>query len=170
MPFSEKIILVSHDSVFLGLKAVDETNGIQKEVNISSLIDEKFTNKSSIISSSVPDEPFFASKPRASSTSSVVSKTSDINHLKVRLGQTAVKIDTELPKIHDMGIKKIKKKCSFIEADIHRLYAKYKMLVHLSVGKNPNHSIKAGISREVLLRAIIGRVFVCYGYYVQWDL
>ena len=80
------------------------------------------------------------------------------------------------------GHQKNQKKCSFIEADIHRLYAKYKMLVHLSVGKNPNHSIKAGISRDVFIESyhgtpelnfVLGRIFDCIDQdqseNISWD-
>lgn len=64
----------------------------------------------------------------------------------------------------------LRKKCKFCESDIHKLYAKYKTLLHLSIAKNPAHSIKDGISKEMFVESysgtpelnfVLARIFDC---------
>jgi Ca2+-binding EF-hand superfamily protein len=157
IPYSEKVLVVSHD---IGL------NDSQESANRSfTQIEEKFAIKASNFSAV---QTFTSMSHNRPVERRVKTPRYSFNQLKVKLGQTAVKIDTELPKLFDLGMQKLKNKCSFPEAEIHKLYAKYKMLLHLSIARNPSHSIWDGVSRETFvdsyrgseeLNFVLGRVF-----------
>ena len=161
IPFTEKILLVSHTlSSLPSPQTLD--SGVRSQF---SQIEEKFSNKTSNFSSTqatiLPPNLHKAEKPAKPAKYT-------FNQLKVKLGRAAVKIDTELPKLFDIGMQKLRKKCSFTESEIHKLYAKYKMLLHLSIARNPAHSIWDGISKEIFvdsyrgtneLNFVLGRVF-----------
>ena len=169
--YSDKVIIVSHDIEF---KPINDLSGNQilKKIDkpLASQIENKFSMKLSNISiDQMQDTQYIPNKTFTHFSKTTTNKL-NLNQLKVKLGQVAVKIDTELPKLFDLGMSKIKKKCSFYESEIHHLYAKYKMLVHLSIGKNPNHNIKSGITRETFIESyhgtpelnfVLGRIFDC---------
>lgn len=163
IPFTEKILLVSHNLSSIPIPS-PQSSFFQSQF---SKLEEKFSNKTSNFSSSqVTNLP-----PNTNPIDTPVKPAKySFNQLKVKLGQTAVKIDTELPKIFDLGMSNLRKKCKFCESDIHKLYAKYKTLLHLSIAKNPAHSIKDGISKEMFVESysgtpelnfVLARIFDC---------
>ena len=96
------------------------------------------------------------------------SKLGSFEKLKINLGDVSSKIDKTFPRIHEQGLKQLKKKYKFSEGELHRLYAKFKLLVLLSYGINPEHKISCGISRQSFidyygkskeLAYALGRVF-----------
>lgn len=161
IPFNEKILLVSHTLSSLPSPQAQDS-GFRSQF---SQIEEKFSNKTSNFSSTQATTlPINPQKPEKTGKPAKYT----FNQLKVKLGQAAVKIDTELPKLFDLGMQKLRRKCSFSESEIHKLYAKYKMLLHLSIARNPAHSIWHGISKEIFvdsyrgsneLNFVLGRVF-----------
>lgn len=163
-PYNEKIVIVSHSMLF---GKQDQRVDLGSR-SILSQIEEKFSNKTSNLSCLPPEKPAVRAKSLAEQP--LRGQKCTFNQLKVKLGQTAVQIDTELPKLFDLGMQKMKSKCSFSESEIHKLYAKFKMLLHLSIAKNTNHSIWAGISKDIFiesyhgsdeLKFVLGRIFDC---------
>lgn len=156
VPYTEKILVVSQDTLFVGFDKYSQ-------------IEEKLPFRP-------PGSSYSQIRPATNGTNrnllnKNIKKKMNLTQLKVKLGQTAVKIDNELPKLFNIGISKLKKKYRFSEAELHKLYAKYKMLVHLSIAKNPSHSIFSGISREIFIESyhgtpelnfVLGRVFDCF--------
>mmetsp|Transcript_30345 Transcript_30345/g.29993 ORF Transcript_30345/g.29993 Transcript_30345/m.29993 type:complete len:302 (-) Transcript_30345:236-1141(-) len=74
-----------------------------------------------------------------------------LNRLKLRLGQAALLIDQKLPKLCQQGSKHLMKKYNFGITQLHKLYAKYKMLVLLSVARDLDHDISQGIERSIFI-------------------
>lgn len=162
VPYTEKILIVSQDTSFVGLEGQGE-GVINKEIE-----------------GKIPLKPNGYShvqvRPSTNKTSrSLINQSANtrmnLNQLKIKLGQTAVKIDNELPKLFNLGMHKLKSNYRFTEAELHKLYAKYKMLVHLSIAKNPNHNIFSGISKDVFVESyqgspelifVLGRIFDCF--------
>ena len=151
-PFNEQVLIVSTEMYFSGLQSS----------NIEDLIPLKPPNSAF--------KPVRAGQVPVKSSSKALEAKLSLNQLKVKLGQTAVKIDTKLPKLFDLGMEKLRLKCRFSEAELHKLYAKYKMLVHLSIAKNPSHDIFAGISKETFIESyqgskelsfVLSRIFDC---------
>lgn len=181
IPYSDKVVIVSPTAEF---KGIIDLNSSDLNKSVALQVEDKFSTKTSTIyQNKTYTTQFFPNH-----TTSNFSKTSrspkklSINDLKIRLGQIAVKIDTELPKLFDIGMDKLKKKCSFSESEIHKLYAKYKMLLHLSIAKDPNHNIKTGISKEIFIESyygtkelnfVLSRIFDCidqdHGGTISWD-
>lgn len=173
IPFNEKIVIVSIDENFKGIYehgTMESINESQISNSLITQIEHRIVTKTSNISSKPFELGFTLPKASPRMSGRVKNGKLSINQLKVKLGQVAVKIDNKLPKIFDIGIKKLKEKCAFSEADIHKLYAKYKMLVHLSVGQNPGHGIKDGISKNTFidsyhgtpeLNFVLDRIFDC---------
>lgn len=164
IPYNEKVIIVSHKIIL----SSQEGNGKLGSMENLAQIGERFSYKTSNIAVFKAENFNARSKSLAEQPSRQQKCT--FNQLKVKLGQTAVQIDTELPKLYDLGMQKLKSKCKFSESEIHKLYAKYKMLLHLSIAKNTSHSIWAGISKEVFiesyhgseeLRYFLSRIFDC---------
>ncbi|OMJ77870.1 hypothetical protein SteCoe_22431 [Stentor coeruleus] len=173
IPFNEKLVLVSVDENFRGINdngTLESINDSKMSKSLITQIEEKFVTKTSVMS----NKPFEFSRTFPKTPNKITRRRKggrlNGNQLKVKLGQTAVKIDMELPKLYDIGMKKIKEKVSFGESEIHKLYARYKMLVHLSVGQNPGHTIKDGISKNTFIESyhgtselnfVLGRIFEC---------
>ena len=197
IPYSDKVIIVSSCSEFKGIR---DTNNLQSldstqlSKSVAVQVEDRFSTKASTLYKKTYDKAQLYMNKTVSDFSTTSSKTSPspktphirpritLNELKLRLGQTAVKIDTELPKLFDLGMEKIKKSCHFTESEIHKMYAKYKMLLHLSIAKNPNHNIRSGISREIFIESyygsvelnfVLGRIFDCIdqdgGGTISWD-
>lgn len=74
-------------------------------------------------------------------------------NLKLKLGEAAVQIDTKLPKLTDLGIFSLITRYKLKESELHRLYARYKILVLLSFSQNPSHDIQKGISKEIFVNS-----------------
>jgi hypothetical protein len=153
IPYTEKILVISQDLEFSGLDLANPEDHLPPKPLNSFFIPVHSSSKN-------PKYPLPQNQ----------SQKLNPNYLKVKLGQTAVKIDTEFPKLFDLGMENLRKKCHFSEADLHKLYAKYKMLVHLSTAKDPNHNIFSGISREVFIESyqgtkelnfVLSRIFDC---------
>ena len=186
IPFSDKVIIASTTNDFKGVKdssSIEEFYSTELSKSLPIQLEDKFSTTISTVYTNNPAEVnFLPNKTFSNFPARLKYNKLTPNELKIKLGQTAVKIDTEFPKIFDMGMDKIKKKCSFFEADIHKLYARFKMLVHLSIAKNPNHSIKLGITREMFIESyrgtpelnfVLGRIFDCIdqdrGGTISWD-
>ena len=66
-----------------------------------------------------------------------------------------MRIDSEMPKLNDIGIQKLKSKYSLTEGELHRLYARYKILLLLSFSKDPLHDISKGINRDLFVESFV---------------
>jgi Ca2+-binding EF-hand superfamily protein len=79
----------------------------------------------------------------------------DHQQLKLKLGEAAVKVDNQLPKLNSLGIPSLCAKYGLSEGELHTLYAKYKILVLLSFAKVPNHQVTHGINMDVFMGSFI---------------
>lgn len=96
------------------------------------------------------------------------SKLGFLEKLKFRLGAVTSNIDKTFTSIRDQGLKQLKEKYKFKESELHKFYAKYKLLVLLSCGIDPSHKISSGINRKAFIdyyktskeiEFVLGRVF-----------
>jgi EF hand len=157
IPYCDKVVVVSSDLKFQGPKISAQNDfyeDFKPDKSFAEQIEDKFRIKTLSLSNKNPESPYKSVLKTVPRTPRVKKRT--LEELKLQMGQTAVKIDTELPKLFDIGMNKIKKKCGFNESDIHRLYGKYKMLVHLSTAKDPNHNIKQGIAKQTFIESYRG--------------
>ena len=197
IPYSDKVIIVSYTPEFKGIKDTNTFQALvttQQSKSVALQVEDRFSTKTAILYNNNYTKPELYMNKTASHFSNMSSRSPialrtprtrprlTMNELKLRLGQTAVQIDTELPKLFDIGMEKIKQTCHFSESEIHKMYAKYKMLLHLSIAKNPNHDIRSGISREIFVESyygsmelnfVLGRIFDCIdmdgGGTISWE-
>ena len=105
-----------------------------------------------------------------------------LQRLKESLGCVSYKIDKTFTTLLNQGLQRLKNTYKFTEAQLHNLYGKYKLLVLLSCGLDPNHKISKGISRETFieyyskskeLTFVLGRIFdkidIDKGGTVSWE-
>jgi Ca2+-binding EF-hand superfamily protein len=76
------------------------------------------------------------------------------NSIKEKLGETSVKLDKSLPKLHHSTLKKLMEKYELSESDLHKIYAQYKTLLIMSVAQHPSHDFKAGIRNSTLIECL----------------
>ena len=76
------------------------------------------------------------------------------NSIKEKLGETSVKLDKSLPKLHHRTLKKLMEKYELSESDLHKIYAQYKTLLIMSVAQDPSHDFKAGIKNSTLIECL----------------
>ena len=71
--------------------------------------------------------------------------------LKVKLGDVAAKIGRDYSPIHDQGMRQFKERYKFSESELHKLYARFKLLTLLSCGVNPSHKLKNGVVKQAFV-------------------
>ncbi|OMJ80479.1 hypothetical protein SteCoe_19227 [Stentor coeruleus] len=199
---SSKIVLVSSSSIFQGIQENQATDDIRLQTRSpcyrSSLLDKSPTNQSPRVLDNL-NYQFAISTQKCNNVEEIILPSIKINpgrlrrtvinprlnsfeKLKLKLGDVSTKIDKTFPPLHEQGLKQLKENYLFSEGELHKHYAKFKLLVLLSCGTNHKHTIGSGISRETFieffgsskeLNFVLGRIFDKFdsdgGGSVSWE-
>ncbi|OMJ87341.1 hypothetical protein SteCoe_10936 [Stentor coeruleus] len=199
---TSKIVLVSPLSKFQGIQENQPTDDIRLQTRSpcyrSLLLANTPTNKSPGVLDNLNCQFAFSTR-KCNNVEEIVLPSIKINpgrlrktiinpklnsfeKLKLKLGDVSAKIDKTFPPLHEQGLKQLKENFRFTEGELHKHYAKFKLLVLLSCGINPKHSISSGISRKTFieffgsskeLNFVLGRIFDKFdsdgGGSVSWE-
>lgn len=88
--------------------------------------------------------------------SKVQDRSKLIQSLKVRLSETLVKIDKLLPMLEKDNLKHVMEKFGLTESETYGAYARYKILVLISVAQQPEHNMLNGLLKGTFIEGVKG--------------
>ena len=166
LPPDGKIVIVGHSPVFKGLIEQEKTEFLlfnsrspcykskstERGSSILKNIQSQFTIKSNKYK--ICKKPFNYHSVKLKCIKPNQLKE-DYNrkkmNLKLKLGMVSYKIDKTFPTLCSQGLSQLKEKFRFSEAELHNLYGKFKLLVLLSSGVDPNHDFSSGINKATFI-------------------